>query len=120
MQEVNELKQAISDSLILGVNRKRAFEDLSTLEPIGNDNSKKEPSEDADDSTSKEAEVQSLPLLSIIDKSAHPIQHIYNLWASGDEDVHKHRALKDICKQPRDGLIRWKNRSIQNIVGKIR
>lgn len=67
--------------------------------------------------TSSKAEIESMKPLSFIDKEQEPVWEVFKLWEHGSPH---HRALKLINENPLQGFIRYGDRSVQNIVQRIR
>jgi len=124
--EVSELKKTVTESLVLGPRAaKRSVHACYGSNTLGGTSDGERGSDETNDlqvnssekAKTKVAEVQSLPPLSVIDKSATPIGNIFQLWSVGND---KNRPLKQICEQPATGQIRWASRGIQNCVQRIR
>lgn len=124
--EVSELKKTVRECLVLDPRtKKRSIHACYGSNTLGVTNEGERGTDEvndlkvdsSEDSKTKDAEIQSLPPLSIVDKSASPIGDVFQLWSVGDD---RNRPLKEVCKQPATGLIRWGSRGIQNSVQRIR
>eukprot|EP00210_Caulerpa_lentillifera_P007231 g6918.t1 len=114
--ELDSVTEAFQESLTISGREKRKFHEMDRINEISKTTCQRTTIK-VSRPNSKKAEVESMKPLSIIDKEEAPVLQVFNLWEHGSSD---HRPLKLINEKPLEGYIRYKDRSVQNTVQRIR